>query len=220
MPRQPGRLPRIPNRTDPVREALPDSRARDLDDPNHTVTLVTLLGVRGKLLPTAEPGVAHSARRYKFVAESALRNHRNLACNSSRSEPKHSSPPFLRLLTTFAKRVGRRSGHRSVWLGAVRRFAAECRNGWPTLPAAMRTKVRPPNSRSTRNSAPGSPERLIRPLRSSVPGHCHRVPEQQIRRRSAVDVMQNDPKAQLANDLDRALQSTGANRRRSGGYPQ
>jgi hypothetical protein len=84
----------------------------------------------------------------------------------------------------------------------------------------MRTKIRPPNSRSTRNFAPGSPERLIRPLRSSIPNIVTGFQNSKSDDGQLSTVMQNDPKAQLANDLDRALQSTGANRRRSGGYPQ
>ncbi|HEY1441476.1 MAG TPA: hypothetical protein VGF65_11685 [Mycobacterium sp.] len=37
-----------PNLTDPVREALLDTRAPELDDPNRTVTSVTVLGITGK----------------------------------------------------------------------------------------------------------------------------------------------------------------------------
>jgi hypothetical protein len=57
-------------------------------------------------------------------------------------------------------------------------------------------------------------------MRSSVPNIVTEFQNSKSDDGRLSTVMQNAPKAQLANDLDRALQSTGANRRRSGGSPQ
>jgi hypothetical protein len=57
-------------------------------------------------------------------------------------------------------------------------------------------------------------------MRSSVPNIVTEFQNSKSDDGQLSTVMQNAPKAQLANDLDRALQSTGANRRRSGGSPQ